>query len=619
MGRGEQISVAARPTVPLLAYDGDCDFCRRWVLRWRAITGDRAEYLPFQEVAVRFPEIGEERFRGAAWLIEPGGRATSGARAVLGLHALAGDSRWPAWLYESLPGFADAAEAVYGFVSRHRGAAGRVTTLLWGAVPERPRYRRTRAVFLRGLGLIYLMAFASLAVQVDGLIGSRGILPAAEFLGSIGGRWGVERFWMVPSLLWLDASDRSLHALCWGGMALAAALIIGVWPRACLAGLWLAYLSLVVVGDPFLAYQWDSLLLEAGLLGVLLAPGGFWLGRARREPSRAAVGLVRWLLFRLMFLAGVVKLTSGDPTWWAWEALRYHYETQPLPAWTSWYMHQLPPWFQAASVGFVFWAELVAPLLIFAPRRPRMVAFATLVTFQMLIAATGNFGFFNLLSMVLCLVLVEDRDWGRPAGDDEGSGPRGLLGRAAIGAACLVIVAVTTMKTIDRSGPVIVFPESLEALSRAVAPFRSLNSYGLFAVMTTERREILVEGSDDGVSWTAYEFRWKPGDPGRAPRFTTPHLPRLDWQMWFAALGRDCRSQPWFLAFERRLLEGSPEVRNLLRPGTFADRPPRYLRARLTRYRFTGPGEAAWWRCEELGTYCPPVGLFTGTESADVP
>jgi predicted DCC family thiol-disulfide oxidoreductase YuxK len=605
--------------VPLLVFDGDCGFCRRWVRRWRAITGDRAEYRPYQEAAEQFAEIGEGRFRAAAWLIEPGGRATSGARAVLRLHALAGDMRWPSWLYEHVPGFATAAEAVYDLVARNRGAADRATTLLWGEVSERPRYRRTRAIVLRGLGLVYLAAFASLAVQVDGLIGRRGILPAAELLDAIGGRSGPQRYWMVPTLLWLDASDRALHALCWGGMALAVALVVGAWPRGCLAGLWLAYLSLVVVSDPFLGYQWDSLLLEAGLLGVLLAPGGLWLARARGEPSRAVVGLVRWLLFRLMFLAGVVKLASGDRTWWAWEAMRYHYETQPLPTWTSWYMHQLPPWFQSASVGVVFWAELVAPLLIFAPRRPRMVGFASMVTLQVLIAAAGNYGFFNLLAVVLCLVLVEDRDWGRAAGDEPAPLPRGLLRQVAIGTVFLLIVAATTMRAIDRSGATIVFPEPLEALSRAVEPFRSLNAYGLFAVMTTERPEILVEGSDDGVSWTAYEFRWKPGDPQRPPRFTTPHMPRLDWQMWFAALRRDCSTQPWFLAFEQRLLEGSPEVRELLRPGPFTDRPPRYLRARRFAYRFTGRGAAAWWRPEELGPYCPPVGLAVASPASEEP
>ena len=224
------------------------------------------------------------------------------------------------------------------------------------------------------------------------------------------------------------------------------------------------------VGQPFLGYQWDALLLEAGLLSILLAPWGFRTGRAARGPSPAAIWLVRWLVFRLMLLSGVVKLTGGDPAWSAWEAMAYHYETQPLPSWTSWYMHQCPPWFQAASVGFVFWAELVAPFLIFGPRRVRMLGFGSIVTLQVLIAATGNFGFFNLLTVVLCLILVEDRDWGRRDGDPAGAFPRAPWRRWLIGATAAVIVAVTTMEGLDRSGLAVVFPWPLEGLRRWVAP-----------------------------------------------------------------------------------------------------------------------------------------------------
>ena len=140
-------------------------------------------------------------------------------------------------------------------------------------------------------------------------------------------------------------------------------------------------------------------------------------------------------------------------------------------------------------------------------------------------------------------------------------------------------------------------------------PFHSTNAYGLFAVMTTERPEIDLQGSEDGIVWKSYTFRWKPGDVMRRPEFCTPHLPRLDWQMWFAALGGDCRSQSWFLAFEQRLLEGSPAVLGLLGENPFPDHPPRFLRARLYSYRFTRKGDQAWWKREEAGWFCPPVGL----------
>jgi hypothetical protein len=481
----------------------------------------------------------------------------------------------------------------------------------------RPSYRRMRAIFLRSLGVVYLAAFVSLTVQLDGLIGSRGILPAAEFLDAVRPLLGGPRFTKLPTLLWLDGSDLTLHLLGWGGVVTSALLIVGVIPLVCLVLLWLGYLSLVVVGQPFLGYQWDALLLESGLLGILFAPMTPWLSWARREPLPEQVWLIRWLVFRLMFESGAVKLTSGDPTWRNWKALTYHYETQPLPVWTSWYMHQLPGWFQAVSTGFMFWAELIAPWLIFGPRRVRMVGFWSLVLLQVLIAATGIYWFFNVLSIVLCLSLVEDRDWrwswcrNAPAAT---AGPieptaRPWWRRIPVDAAGAVIVLVTTMHGLDRIGWPVVFPEPLEAVRQRVDPFQSMNAYGLFAVMTTERPEIIVEGSDDGETWVPYTFRWKPGDLDRRPRFTTPHMPRLDWQMWFAALAGDCRSQRWFLAFEQRLLEGSPPVLRLLKSNPFPARPPRLLRARLYQYHFTGWGAKEWWRREEVGLYCPALGL----------
>jgi hypothetical protein len=478
---------------------------------------------------------------------------------------------------------------------------------------ETRSYRQMRAIVLRGLGVVYLAAFTSLAVQLDGLIASRGILPAAEFLDAVGPVLGRQRYWRVPTVLWLDCSDQALHLLGWGGVVTSALLVAGVLPQACLLLLWLGYLSLVVVGQPFLGYQWDALLLEAGLLGILFAPWSVWLGWARREPAREVVWLIRWLVFRLMFESGVVKITSGDPAWRQWTALNVHYETQPLPTWTSWYMHQLPAWCQAVSTAFMFYAELIAPWFIIGPRRLRMTGFWSLLTLQLLIAATGNYGFFNLLSIVLCLSLVDDRDWSwrRDASMAKGHEPaaRPLWRRIPLVAAAVVIVLVTTMHGLDRIGFSIVFPEPLEALRRWVDPFQSMNSYGLFAVMTTERPEIIVEGSDDGEAWSPYTFRWKPGTLDERPRFTTPHMPRLDWQMWFAALAGDCRTQRWFLAFEQRLLEGSPDVLALLWQNPFPAHPPRYLRARLYLYQFTRWGAHPWWRRDEAGLYCPQVGL----------
>jgi hypothetical protein len=498
---------------------------------------------------------------------------------------------------------------------------------------QRPGYYRTRSALVRGLGLAYLSAFWSLSVQVDGLIGSRGILPVSELLNQArqGLGSGPTRFWSLPTLLWIDASDGMLHLLCWGGVLLASAVILGAIPGPALSLLWLFYLSLTVVGQEFLGYQWDSLLLEAGLLGILLAPWGLWLRKARDEPWPFAIWLVRWLVFRLMFLSGVVKLASGDPTWWAWKALEHHYQTQPLPTWTSWYAHQLPAGFHWFSVGLMFYAELLAPFFVFGPRPIRLVGFASMVLLQFLIAGTGNYGFFNLLAVVLCLALLDDQDWAwlrsrwigiRPhtalATVDSGVSAHmgwSLPRRVLIGAIGAVLLSATGGIVIEAVWPAAPIPGEVMILQNNLAPFRIANPYGLFAVMTTRRQEILVEGSEDAVNWRPYRFRWKPCEPDRRPRFAPFHLPRLDWQMWFAALRRDCRTQPWFLRFEQRLLEGSPDVLALLRDNPFPDRSPKYVRARLCLYSFTRWPSRAWWDQTDLGLFCPPISL-TAPESS---
>ena len=488
----------------------------------------------------------------------------------------------------------------------------------------------TRSLFLRGLALVYLAAFGSLAVQIDGLIGSQGITPAAEFLDETGRLFGpgLARYWRLPTIFWLNASDQTLHAVCWGGIALSLAMLVGLLPGLFAVLLWAFYLSLVVAGQVFLGYQWDSLLLETGLLAVLMAPWRIWLSRSNDQPWWFTIWLVRWLAFRLMFLSGVVKLASHDPTWRAWTALEYHYQTQPLPAWTSWYVHQMPAWFHGLSVGFMFYAELIAPFFVFGPRPMRRAGFASLVLLQLLIAATGNYGFFNLLAIVICVCIFDDRDWewllrlvlprrklaDEPVPVDEiavvppkaWSWPRRLV----IGIAGGAIAMVTATQTLETVAPEFLIPSEFLALSQRLEPFRSTNSYGLFAVMTTRRPEIIVEGSEDGVTWKPYLFRWKPCELDRRPRFATPHMPRLDWQMWFAALEVERGHIPsWFFRFEQKLLQGSPAVLGLLRENPFPGRPPRYMRAQLAFYTLTSSGSRDWWSRDVRGVFSRPLSI----------
>ena len=492
--------------------------------------------------------------------------------------------------------------------------------LRFARLPSRPlRYQLVRSVFLRGLGAVYLIAFTSLERQVLGLYGRRGILPASEFLERVRSVVGTERYREFPTLLWIDASDRALLLHCKAGRFTALALLFDVAPRTSALILWTLYLSLVTVGQEFLAFQWDVLLLEAGLLAIIVAPSGVAPAIRATPPSSMAVALMRWLVFRLYFESGLVKVRSGDATWRNLSACCHHYATQPLPNRVGWYAHHLPRRVQRLSTATVLGLECVMPFLVLGPRRARRVAFWFLSGLQGAIALTGNYGFFNLLSFVLGVWLLDDDVVERLAGRaprPRASGaprmPRTIFD-ILVGGPLLELSAATLARRFGLGRPLMHrlgrVARSLAKLDELALPFHSVNSYGLFAVMTTRRPEIVVEGSNDGVRWREYAFRYKPGDLSDPPRQAAPHQPRLDWQMWFAALGPP---PDWFIAFLIRLLEGAPEVLALLKENPF-DEPPRYVRALLYDYRMTS-AEAKrqsghWWERELLGLYVPPVAL----------
>jgi predicted DCC family thiol-disulfide oxidoreductase YuxK len=583
---------------PLLVFDGDCSFCRVWVEYWQRLTGDQVLYTPFQEVG-DLPDLPRKDFASAVTLFLPGEEAKSGAHAVFSLLALVPGKSGMLWLYAHLPGFALISELVYRTIARHRSFCYLATRALWGVPIETETFGIASWLFLRTLGAIYLIAFASFAVQASGLIGSHGISPVAEYLHSLREYYGAV-YWQVPTVFWLNAGDRMIKAVGIGGICLSVLLLLGVRWRILRVVLFVLYLSLVTAGQEFMGYQWDALLLEAGFLAILLGS------------SPIVIWLYRWLLFRLMFLSGVVKLASGDPSWRHFTALPVHYETQPLPTPLAWYMYQLPEWFQRSSVGVVFFVELLVPFLIFTPRRVRLFAARAIIVLQILILLTGNYAFFNVLTIAFCLFLVDDAFLRRvlpkmmSAGIDERSRP---WSRAVCGAFASLALFVGGFQVARPFG---VRWSLADAAIRLVSPYEIINSYGLFAVMTTTRPEIVIEGSNDGVTWLAYGFKYKPGELTRRPAWVAPHQPRLDWQMWFAALG-DYQSDPWIVRFMGRLLQGSPEVLGLVERNPFPDGPPHYIRAQLYQYSFTSPAErkstGAWWKRELKGAYVPAVSL----------
>jgi predicted DCC family thiol-disulfide oxidoreductase YuxK len=586
---------------PVLIYDGKCGFCRIWIDYWRQLTGNRIEYAASQDVGAQYPQIPEKAFTESVQLVQSDGTVTSGAHAVsqtLGL----------LWLYRLVSG---PSEFLYHFIARHRNFAYQVTKFTFGTRIERVRFEAVQWIFVRLLAAVYAVAFLSLAEQVEGLIGSHGITPAVDLLRTLSLQ-GAIRFLAVPSLFWLGADDRTLTGMAWCGLALSVALfftgfIRRRFERFLLALVFILYLSFNAIGQEFLAFQWDSLLLEAGFLAI-------FLGRNRIIPI-----MFRWLAFRLYFLSGSVKLLSGDPTWRNLSALSFHFHTQPLPTVLAWYANQLPPGFLRATTWMVLAIEIVVPFLIFLPRRIRLTAAAWMIGLQVAILLTGNYAFFNFLTIGITLFALDDQALRRfvPGEIREAFGRTAGLWETRVAAvlalAILCLGAGHFWQTFRGSSPL-----PLDLALRYTAPFSIVNSYGLFAVMTTERREITVEGSTDGHNWKKYEFRFKPDDPQQAPRWVAPFQPRLDWQMWFAALGT-YQSNQWFVGFALRLLEGSEPVENLLATNPFPDHPPRYIRATLADYKFTDFATrrrtGAWWLVEPRGQYLPPVGLRAAVSS----
>lgn len=450
-----------------------------------------------------------------------------------------------------------------------------------------------------------------------GLIGSNGILPIAPYLKTIQEQVGLLRFAVLPTVVWFNQSDFFLHALCALGVVFSILLIIGFAVPLATFALWLIYLSLVVAGREFMSFQWDVLLLEAGFLAVLLSPWRLKPDLSREQPpNKTVVFLFRWLAFRLMVSSGLVKLMSGDTSWRDLTALNYHYFTQPLPNTISWFVHQAPAWFQKMSTGIMFIVELIIPVLIFLPlRRVRHVSVFILIGFQILIFMTGNYCFFNVLSIAILMMCLDDtvfpERYQRETPTDQTIISRQWPSWILMPLLVLSLL-VTSIQTAERLQSDIHWPKPLYKLNAILGPFRTFNAYGLFAVMTKTRMEIVVEGSMDGETWTPYEFKYKPGDLMRRPRQAAPHQPRLDWQMWFAALGTTQQNQ-WFINFCLRLLQGSEPVVGLIGNSPFPDRPPKYIRAVTYDYMFTTVEErkktGAWWKRQEKGFYLPPIML----------
>lgn len=465
-------------------------------------------------------------------------------------------------------------------------------------------YRLVSALFLRLLGAIYLIAFASIGVQIEGLAGSQGIIPLSARLAEIAADTGSTRYLQLPTLFWLNSSDPVLIGAAILGGCAALLIIFNRWSRPALISAYVLYLSLFHASHPFLNFQWDTLLLETGFLAIFLTP-----------QSRVVILLFRWLLFRLRFMSGLSKLSIGDPAWSNLTALDTYFEVQPLPNPIAWYVHQFPEWLLRFGTGATLFVELLVPFMMFLPRRWRFAAAWITIFWQLLIILTSNHNWINFLTIVLCLFLFDDkalqrvlpqRICTRLAWQPAVAVKTAALRRFAVGILAVLIMSISTLKLYELATLHKFTGVTGSALNYALT-YSIANKYHIFPTMTTERIELELLGSHDGKEWQSYRFKYKPDALNERPQFIIPHQPRLDWQMWFVTLHP--RHVPWFAYFLEALLDNSPTVTALLQHNPFADKPPRYIRVEAYRYNFTDSAERKqtgnWWRREALGPFAP--------------
>ncbi|MCU1613620.1 MAG: Lipase maturation factor 1 [Frankiales bacterium] len=465
-----------------------------------------------------------------------------------------------------------------------------------------PGYWAGRLVFTRGLALIYLVAFVSSLRQFRPLIATSGMLPVSRFLART-------PFRRSPSLFHLHWSDRFFAACCWAGVLLSAAALVGLVDRVPLwawmavwAVLWALYLSIVNVGQVWYGFGWESLLLEAGFLAIFLGP-------ASVAPPTLVLWLLLWLLFRLEFGAGLIKI-RGDPCWRDLTCLRYHHETQPMPNPLSWWFHHLSPRLHTVEALANHAMQLIVIWGVFAPQPVATVAALAVVVTQGYLIISGNFAWLNWLTLVLATSAIDGRVWHAVLRIS----PPGHLATPTWFAVLVVVVSAGLLALSWRPARNLV--SRRQKMNASFDPLHLVNSYGAFGSVTRTRDEVVVEGTDDPhptpeTVWEEYEFRGKPGDVRRRPPQVAPYHLRLDWLMWFVGIDPGYGNR-WLPAFLRLLLEGDPATLALLRHSPFPpDAPPAFVRVSLYRYRFTTREErretGAWWSRTPEGVLISPV------------
>jgi hypothetical protein len=479
-------------------------------------------------------------------------------------------------------------------------------------------YWLTRFVILRLLGLLYAVAFLIAAKQLVPLVGEHGLTPADVFLARAAEYFGstAAAFAALPSLFWFRHSDLVLSGVAWVGLALSCVAVAGYANAILMAALWALYLSIIHIGQDWYGYGWEIQLVETGFLAIFLCPLLDGRPFPRRAPPLVVLWLFRWLIFRIMLGAGLIKI-RGDPVWRDLTALRYHFETQPIPNPLSRWFHFLPQRVLAAGVVFNHIAELIAPWFVFWPALTRRLAGTIIVLFQLLLVASGNLSFLNWLSIVPALACFDDTVWEKVLPSPLVRAAKLAANEAAHSRAMQVAGWVTAVVVgVLSIQPVANMLSPRQIMNTSFDPLNIVNSYGAFGSVGRERLNVIFEGTgtenpdDNNALWKPYPYVALPVDLKRMPPQIAPYQPRLDWQMWFASMATP-QDYPWTLHLIWKLLHNDPSTLSLFASNPFPDKPPRFVRATLYRYRFAEPGNpnGLWWTREELGAWLPPLSI----------
>jgi len=590
---------------PLVIFDEECGFCLKTTTAWKKKTRQKIDYVSYQVAHRWFPEIDKEHFEKEIHLVDEYGNVFRGAKAVFKLFTYAlGIKKYYLSLYEFSQSFASLSEWGYQKVAQNRRMVSRLSTILFGDLTIPETFHVSASLFYRGLGFVFCLAFLSLFVQLDGLFLSNGLLPIQSFIASVSQKL---TFLKLPSLFLLNSSDLFLKGSVLLGVIASITLMLGYFPLMLTALLWILYLSFVNTGQLFLSYQWDVLLLEVSFLSLFLYP--FFSTHVSRLNNRSTIFnlLLKFLLFRILFFSGYVKLASGDPAWSSLKALEFHFYTQPLPHLFSWFAHQLPSFLKYVLTIGMFAIELVIPFLLFFPRRLRHISIFFIVSLMISIMLTGNYGFFNILVIVLCLAVTSDSALRPFSKFLSFTTFTPIFRRQSVVRTIVVgsfgVFLLLNMIILEGNR---LFQMPGKQLVRDFQGLRLVNPYGLFAVMTSKRYELTIQASMDGEVWKDYEFYFKPNDHFSSPSFVFPHQPRLDWQLWFVAL-RDYRRSPWLMTFITALFEGKEDVLTLVKTVPYKN--PRYIRVLAHDRVFTDMDtlkeSGQWWEDKSLFAFTP--------------